>query len=123
MYSRKETAKIFYVLLYVGIALILVTVTLLAIIYIPIYKRSYARKNGKTELVKINEIVDVIGGQKIICDGTKIKGRNGTPFKSTRIERNLPTYILNSAVTVYYVPKHKSFYYVDTNTIKFREEK
>lgn len=117
-----ETAKINFVLLYVGIALIVIAVALLAIIYIPIYIQKYVIKNGKTELVKINEIVDVIGGQKIICDSTKIRGRNGAPYKSKRVERKVPTNVLNSAVTVYYLPKNKKFYYIDTNTIKYREE-
>lgn len=117
-----KTPEIYSILIYIGVALIVISVILLATIYVPIYIQKYVIKNGKTELVKINEIVDVIGGQKIICDSTKIRGRNGAPFKSKRVERKVPTNVLNSAVTVYYLPKNKKFYYIDTNTIKYREE-
>ena len=106
----------------IGLVLSVASIILLGYIYIPLQIQKYVIKNGKTELVKINEIIDVIGGQKIVCDSTKIRGNKGKPFVSKRVGRNVPTNVLNSAVTVYYLPKNNKFYYIDTNTIKFRED-
>lgn len=116
-----ETGKTYYILLYVGIVIAMVSVVLLGAVWIPIKMRKYIIKNGKTELVRIEKIVDVIGGRKILCDSKKIRGKNATPFKSKTIMHKLPKDIINTAVTVYYLPKHKSFYYIDTNTIQMRD--
>lgn len=115
------TEKAYFVILYVGICLTVIAIILLCLIYIPICLHKYIVKNGRTELVRINEIVDVIGGQKIICDSTKIRGKNGTPYKSSRVGRKVSNDVINSAVNVYYLPDNKHFYYIDTSTIKFKE--
>lgn len=113
-----ETDEKYYVFTFAGIAAILVSTIALGAVWIPIEIRKYIIKNGKTELVRIEKIVDVIGGKKIICDSKKIRGRNALPYKSKTIKQKLPKEIINSAITVYYLPKHKSFYYIDTDTIK-----
>ena len=116
-----ETDKAYYMLLYVGIVIAAVSAVLLGTVWIPIKTKKYIIKNGKTELVRIEKIVDVIGGRKILCDSTKIRGKNALPFKSKTLKHKLPKEIVNTAVTVYYLPKHKSFYYVDTKTIQMRD--
>ncbi len=115
-----KTAEVYTSILYIGICLMVVSVALLLIIYIPIFKDKYVLKNGKSDLVMINEIVDVIGGQKIICDSSKIRGKTAVGFKSKRVGQKVPKELLHSAVTVYYLPKHKNIYFVDTSTIKFK---
>lgn len=117
-----ETAKIYYILLYVGIALTAAAAIMLGAVYIPVAIRRYVVKNGKTELVRIEKIVDVIGGQKLICDSTKIRGKNAPPFKSRTLHEKISKKVVNSAVTVYYLPEHKSLYYIDTNTLKSQGE-
>lgn len=117
-----ETAKIYYILLYVGIALTAAAVILLGAVHIPVAVRRYVIKNGKTELVRIEKVVDVIGGQKLLCDSTKIRGKNAPPFKSLTLREKISKKVVNSAVTVYYLPKHKSLYYIDTNTLKNQGE-
>ncbi len=117
-----ETAKIYYILLYVGFALTAVAAVLLGAIYIPVAVRRYVIKNGKTELVRIEKIVDVIGGQKLLCDSKKIRGKNAPSFKSKTLHEKISKKVVNSAVTVYYLPEHKNFYYIDTNTVKKQEE-
>lgn len=112
------TDEKYYVFTFAGIAAILVSTIALGAVWVPIEIRKYIIKNGKTELVRIEKIVDVIGGKKIICDSKKIRGRNALPYKSKTIKQKLPKEIINSAITVYYLPKHKSFYYIDTDTIK-----
>lgn len=115
------TAEKYYVFAYAGLVLAVISTALLCAVWIPVEMRKYIVKNGKTELVRIEKIVDVIGGKKILCDSTKIRGRNAVPFKSRRIKGNLSKEIIYSAVTVYYLPKHKIFYYIDTKTIKMRD--
>lgn len=116
-----ETAKIYYVFLYAGLALAAVSAVIFGAVWIPVKVRKYIIKNGKTELVRIEKIVDVIGGRKILCESKKIRGRNAAPYKSKTIREKLPKEIINTAVTVYYLPKHKNFYYIDTETIKMRD--
>lgn len=116
-----ETEKVYFVLLYIGIALAAVSAVILGAVLIPVKIRDYIIKNGKTELVKIEKIVDVIGGRKILCESKKIRGRNAGPYKSKTLKGKLPKEIINTAVTVYYLPKHKSFYYIDTDTIKMKD--
>lgn len=113
-----ETEEKFYIFLYAGLAIAVVSAVILGAVWIPVEMRKYIIKNGKTELVRIEKIVDVIGGEKILCESKKIRGRNAEPYKSKTVKQKLPKEIINSAVTVYYLPKHKSFYYVDTDTIK-----
>lgn len=113
-----ETDKKYYVFTFAGIAAILVSAIALGAVWIPVTVRNHIIKNGKTELVRIEKIVDVIGGKKILCDSKKIRGRNALPYKSKTIKQKLSKDIINSAVTVYYLPKHKNFYYIDTDTIK-----
>lgn len=112
------TDEKYYVFTFAGIAAILVSTIALGSVWVPIEIRKYIIKNGKTELVRIEKIVDVIGGKKILCDSKKIRGRNAEPYRSKTIKQNLPKEIVNTAVTVYYLPKHKNFYYIDTDTIK-----
>ncbi|MDE5994549.1 MAG: hypothetical protein K2G60_03450 [Oscillospiraceae bacterium] len=116
-----ETEKVYYTLLYIGIVLAAVSAALLGALWIPVKIRAYIIKNGKTELVRIEKIVDVIGGRKILCESKKIRGKNAPSFKSKTLKRKLPKEIINTAVTVYYLPKHKNFYYIDTKTIKMRD--
>lgn len=116
-----ETETAYYILLYVGIAVAAVSAVVLCAVWISVEKNKYILKNGQTELVRIEQIVDVIGGRKILCDSTKIREKNASPFKSKTIKEKLPKEVINSAVTVYYLPKHKSFYYIDTNTIKIKD--
>lgn len=116
-----ETEKVYYTLRDIGIALAAVSLIILGALWIPVKIRDYIIKNGKTELVRIEEIIDVIGGRKILCESKKIRGRNAPPFKSKTIKGELPKEIINTAVTVYYLPKHKSFYYIDTDTIKMKD--
>lgn len=113
-----ETDEKYYVFMFAGIAAILVSAIALGAVWIPEETRKYIIKNGKTELVRIEKIVDVIGGKKILCDSKKIRGRNAEPYKSKTIKQKLSKDIINSAVKVYYLPKHKNFYYIDTDTIK-----
>ncbi len=113
-----ETDEKYYVFTFAGIAAALVSAVVLGTVWIPIYVRKYIIKNGRTELVKIEKIVDVIGGERIICDSKKIRGRKAEPYRSKTIKQKLSKEIINSAVTVYYLPKHKNFYYIDTDTIK-----
>lgn len=117
-----ETDGVYSVLLYTGIAIAVTSAVILCIIHVYFAVRRKIINDGKTELVKIVEIIDVVGGQKILCDSTKIRGRNAPPYKSGIVKRSVPTKALNSAVTVYYLPKYKKLYYVDTATIKFTEE-
>lgn len=116
-----ETEKVYYILLDIGIALAAVSLIILGALWIPVKIREYIIKNGKTELVRIEEIIDVIGGRKILCESKKIRGKNAPPFKSKTLKGKLPKEIINTAVTVYYLPKHKSFYYIDTDTIKMKD--
>lgn len=116
-----ETEKVYYILLDIGIALAAVSFVILGALWIPVKIREYIIKNGKTELVRIEEIIDVIGGRKILCESKRIRGRNAPPFKSKTLKEKLPKEIINTAVTVYYLPKHKSFYYIDTDTIKMKD--
>lgn len=116
-----ETDEKYYVFTFVGIAAILASAIALGAVWIPEGTRKYIIKNGKTELVRIEKIVDVIGGKKILCDSKKIRGRNAEPYKSKTIKQKLSKDIINSAVKVYYLPKHKNFYYIDTDTIKTGE--
>lgn len=113
-----ETEEKFYIFLYAGLAIAVVSAVILGAVWIPVEMRKYIIKNGKTELVRIEKIVDVIGGEKILCESKKIRGRNAEPYKSKTVKQKLPKEIINSAVTVYYLPEHKSFYYIDTDTIK-----
>lgn len=113
-----ETDEKYYVFTFAGIAAILASAIALGAVWIPVETRKYIIKNGKTELVRIEKIVDVIGGKKILCDSKKIRGRNAEPYKSKTIKQKLSKDIINSAVKVYYLPKHKNFYYIDTDTIK-----
>lgn len=113
-----ETDEKYYVFTFAGIAAILASAIALGAVWIPEETRKYIIKNGKTELVRIEKIVDVIGGEKILCDSKKIRGRNAEPYRSKTIKQKLPKDIINSAVKVYYLPKHKNFYYIDTDTIK-----
>ena len=115
-----ETEKVYYVLLYAGLALVAVSVIILGTLWISEKTKEYIIKNGKTETVKIKKTVDVIGGRKILCDSTKIRGKNAPPFESETIRGKLPKNIKDTTLTVYYLPKHKSFYYVDTKTIKMK---
>lgn len=115
-----ETDEKYYVFTFAGIAAILASALALGAVWIPEETRKYIIKNGKTELVRIEKIVDVIGGEKILCDSKKIRGRNAEPYKSKTIKQKLPKEIINTAVTVYYLPKHKNLYYIDTDTIKGR---
>lgn len=116
-----ETDEIYYRLLYIGIAFMLVAAVLLGAVHIPLAVRRYIVKNGKTELVRIEKIVDVIGGQKLLCDSQKIRGKNSAPYKSKTIKDRISKDVINSAVTVYYLPKHKNLYYIDTKTVKLKE--
>ena len=116
-----ETEKVYYNLLYIGIALAAVSAVALGAVWIPVKKKKYIIKNGKTELVRIEKIVDVIGGRKILCDSKKIRGENAPQFKSQTLKGKIPKDIINTAVTVYYLPKHRNFYYIDTNTIQMRD--
>lgn len=117
-----ETAQIYYILLYVGVVLTAAAAILLGAVYIPIAVRRYVIKNGKTELVRIEKVIDVIGGQKLLCDSKKIRGKNAPPFKSLTLHEKISKKVVNSAVKVYYLPEHKNFYYVDTNTLKTQGE-
>lgn len=116
-----ETEKVYYILLDIGITIAAVSIVLLGALWIPVKIRDYIIKNGKHELVRIEKIVDVIGGKKILCESKTIRGRNAPPFKSKTIKEKLSKEIINTAVTVYYLPKHKNFYYIDTKTIKMRD--
>lgn len=116
-----ETEKVYYTLRDIGIALAAVSFVILCALWIPVKIRDYIIKNGKHELVRIEKIVDVIGGRKILCESKKIRGRNAPPYKSKTLRVKLPKEIINTAVTVYYLPKHKNFYYIDTKTIKMRD--
>lgn len=116
-----ETEAVYYILLYVGIALAVVSTVALGTVWFFVEKKKYILKNGKTELVRIGKIVDVIGGRKILCDSKKIRGKNAPPFKSRTLKGKISKDIINTTVTVYYLPKHKSFYYIDTNTIKTKD--
>lgn len=113
-----ETDVKYYVFLYAGLAAVVLSAAVLGAVWVLIAVRKYIIKNGKQELIRIEKIADVIGGQKIFCDSTKIRGRKAEPYKSKTIKRKLPKEIVNTAVTVYYLPKHKNFYYIDTDTIK-----
>lgn len=117
-----KTEKVYYTLRDIGIALAAVSFVILCALWIPVKIRDYIIKNGKTELVRIEKIVDVIGGRKILCESKKIRGKNAPPFKSKTIKVKLPKEIINTAVTVYYLPGHKNFYYIDTKTIKMRDD-
>lgn len=116
-----ETEKVYYTLRDIGIALAAVSFVILCALWIPVKIRDYIIKNGKHELVRIEKIVDVIGGRKILCESKKIRGRNAPPYKSKTLRVKLPKEIINTAVTVYYLPKYKNFYYIDTKTIKMRD--
>lgn len=116
-----ETDEIYYIFLYIGIILTVISAVLSGAVWIPIQVRKYIKKNGKAELVRIEKITDVIGGKKILCDSTKIRGRKADPFRSKTLKGRLPKEIVNTAVTVYYLPKHKNFYYIDTDTIKIKD--
>lgn len=116
-----ETDEIYSTLLYTDLALAVSSAVILCAVHIYFALRRHIIKNGKTELVRIEEIVDVIGGQKILCESTKIRGRNAAPYKSKTIREKLPKEIINTAVTVYYLPEHKNLYYIDTDTIKMRD--
>lgn len=116
-----KTEEKYFIFLYAGLALAAVSALILAFALVPVKVRKYIKENGKTELVRIEQAVDVIGGQKILCDSTKIRGKNAPPFKSKTIKQKLPKEIVNTTVTVYYLPKRKNFYYVDTETIKKKD--
>ncbi len=113
-----ETAVKYYVFTFAGLAAVLVSAIVLGAVWIPIAVRKYIINNGKQELVRIEKIVDVIGGKKILCDSTKIRGRKAKPYRSKTVKKELSKKIINSAVTVYYLPNNKNFYYIDTDTIK-----
>lgn len=115
-----ETDEKYSVFLYAGLAVVVLSALILGALWIPEETRKYIIKNGKTDLVRIEKIVDVIGGEKILCESKKIRGRNAEPYKSKTIKQKLPKEIINTAVTVYYLPKHKNLYYIDTDTIKGR---
>lgn len=115
-----ETEKVYYILIYAGIALVAVSAVILGGLWISEKMTEYIIKNGKTETVRVAKTVDVIGGKKILCDSTKIRGKNAPPFESKTLKGKLPKDIKDTALTVYYLPKHKSFYYVDTKTIKMK---
>lgn len=115
-----ETEKVYYILRDIGIALAAVSFVILCVLWIPVKIRDYIIKNGKTELVRIEKIVDVIGGQKLLCDSQKIRGKKSAPYKSKTIKGRISKDVINSAVTVYYLPKHKNLYYIDTKTVKLK---
>lgn len=116
-----ETDEKYSVFLYAGLVLAVISAVALGAVQIPFNLRKYIIKNGKSELVRIEKVVDVIGGKKILCESKKIRGRKAEPYKSRTIKQELPKEIVNTAVTVYYLPKHKNLYYIDTETVKGRD--